>query len=41
VGGNPIRVLDQAVAIREADPGLTADEIAKLGAAARLVIQCR
>jgi aminoglycoside phosphotransferase (APT) family kinase protein len=41
VGGNPIRILDQAVAIREADPGLTAGEVAKLGAAARLVTQCR
>ncbi len=41
VGGNPIRVLDQAVAIRKADPGLTAEEVDKLGEAARLVTHCR
>jgi hypothetical protein len=40
VGGSPLRVLDQAVAIRRADPGLTPDEVDRLGEAATLVTQC-
>jgi aminoglycoside phosphotransferase (APT) family kinase protein len=37
VGGSPVRVLDRAVAIRTADPGLTPDEVARLGEAATLI----
>jgi aminoglycoside phosphotransferase (APT) family kinase protein len=40
VGGSPLRVLDQAVAIRKADPGLTPDEVDRLDEAATLVTDC-
>ncbi len=33
-GGDPLRMLDRAVEIRRADPGLTADEVGLLAAAA-------
>ncbi|MEU4779924.1 phosphotransferase [Micromonospora sp. NPDC023633] len=37
VGGDPLIALDQAVAIRRNDPGLTAGERERLGAAAALI----
>jgi aminoglycoside phosphotransferase (APT) family kinase protein len=40
VGGSPLQVLDQAVAIRKADPGLTPDEVDRLDEAAALVTTC-
>jgi aminoglycoside phosphotransferase (APT) family kinase protein len=40
-GGDPVRMLDRAVAIRRADPGLTAAEIAQLDSAAALVVNSR
>lgn len=36
-GGDPVSVLDKAVAIRRADPNLTADEVDQLAAAAALI----
>jgi aminoglycoside phosphotransferase (APT) family kinase protein len=41
VGGSPLRLLEQAVAIRKADPGLTPDEVDRLDEAATLVSHCR
>jgi hypothetical protein len=41
VGGSPLRVLEKAVAIRRADPGLTPDEVDRLDDAATLVAHCR
>jgi hypothetical protein len=40
VGGSPLRVVDQAVAIPTADPGLTPDEVARLGEADTLATHC-
>jgi aminoglycoside phosphotransferase (APT) family kinase protein len=40
VGGSPLQMLDHAVAIRKADPGLTPDEVDRLDKAATLVTHC-
>lgn len=37
VGGNPLSALDEAVAVRRADPALTGDEVERLDAAADVV----
>ncbi len=39
--GHPLRQLDQAVAIRRGDPGLTGDEVGRLTSAAELVRRVR